>query len=203
MATGGMPPMGRERRRKGPINRIRRLLYGLLLLAAAPGAAPADELAYIGKYRVQPPAATAPQYAANVILQGVLTLYVNPATAAPGIALDAVTVQLALPGDAAAPQFRIGAEPMDDGTGTTFELPVADFGSFRLGLLAQRSAELSGWSLGGTLELVRDLGERIVAAVPQLRVQELHAREARYLAFEAVLRRKPQQASQLDFRWRI
>ena len=52
-----MQPVGRERRRKGPINKLRRLLYGLLLAAAAGGAA-ADELVYVGKYKVRQIAAS-------------------------------------------------------------------------------------------------------------------------------------------------
>jgi len=71
METTEKPPTGRERRRKGPVNAVRRFLYGMLLLAAAPGAAAADALASIGKFRghTAPPA---PARAALATLQGLL-----------------------------------------------------------------------------------------------------------------------------------
>jgi hypothetical protein len=196
-----MPLTGRERRRKGPINRIRRLLYGALLLAAAPGAQPADELGYVGKYRNAPVAAAQAEQAL-VRVQGLLMLRVNDAQD-PDVALDAITAQL--PRAGATPQFSIAPLRRENGRfGATFELPVDEFGGFQLNLLAQRSPVLSAWSLGGTLELVRIGGERYTAAIPELRVQELHALEIRFLAFETSLRRRhPDAAPDLDFAWRI
>jgi len=199
MATDSKQPTGRERRRKDPINRIRRLFYGLLLLAATPGAAPADELAYIGKFRGLPQTATSPHQAALVTLQGLLVLRAS-AAGNPDVTLDTVTAQVTDPGTGQAPQFSISAAR----SGSAFELPIEDFGEFRLQLLAQPSVAFAAWSLAGTLELARVGGEQLSTALPELRVQGLHARELRYLAFEAALRRKaPEAKPQLDFRWRI
>jgi hypothetical protein len=201
MAMGERPPSGRERRRKGPINRIRRLLYGALLLAAAPGAAAVDELAHFGKYRYVP-ATTASAPAALVRVQGLLMLRVNDLHD-PDVVLDAVTAQL--PQADATPQFSIAPVRREQGRfGADFELPVDGFGEFRLNLLAQRSPILSAWSLGGSMELARSTGERYVAAVPELRVQELHAREIRFLAFETSLEQgRSGGAPELEFHWRI
>jgi hypothetical protein len=200
MASGEQPPIGRERRRKGPINRIRRLLYGALLLAAAPGASAIEQLADIGKYRHAP--AVAEQQAALVRVQGLLMLKLNEHQD-PDVMLDAVTAQL-LQSDAM-PQFSIAPVRRDNGRfGADFDLPVDEFGDFRFSLLAERSAVLSAWSLGGTLELARTSGERYVARVPELRVQELHAREIRFLAFETSLERgRIGTGPELEFRWRI
>jgi len=200
MGVGGTPPMGRERRRKGPINRVRRFLYGALLLAAAPGAAAIDELADVGKYRNVPVAAA--QQAALVRVQGLLMLRVNDQQD-PDVVLDAVTAQL-LQADAM-PQFSIAPVRRDNGRfGADFDLPVDDFGDFRLNLLAERSPVLAAWSLGGTIELARITGERYAARVPELRVQELHARELRFLAFETSLQRgRIGEGPELEFRWHI
>jgi len=200
MAVGDVPPTGRERRRKGPINRIRRLLYGALLLAAAPGAAAVDELAHIGKYRNVPAAAAQP--AALVRVQGLLMLRLNEQQD-PDVVLDAVTAQL--PSLEAAPQFSIAPLRREHGRfGADFGLPVEEFGEFRLSLLAERSPVLSAWSLGGSIELERVTGERYSARVPELRVQEMHAREIRFLAFDTSLARgRAGQEPQLEFRWRI
>jgi hypothetical protein len=200
MVVGATPPTGRERRRKGPINRIRRLLYGALLLAAAPGAAAIDDLADVGKYRNVPVAAA--QQAALVRVQGLLMLRVNEQQD-PDVVLDAVTAQL-LQADAM-PQFSIAPVRRDNGRfGADFDLPVDDFGDFHLNLLAERSPVLAAWSLGGTIELARITGERYAARVPELRVQELHARELRFLAFETSLERgRIGEGPELEFRWHI
>ena len=44
------PPEGRERRRTDFYGRVRRIMYGVLLAAASPGAMAADELGAIGQY---------------------------------------------------------------------------------------------------------------------------------------------------------
>ena len=200
MAVGERPPSGRERRRKGPINRIRRVLYGALLLAAAPGAAAIDELAHYGKYHNVP--VVAAEQAALVRVQGLLMLRVNEQHD-PDVVLDAVTAQLPLAD--AVPQFSIAPVRRDNGRfGADFDLPVDEFGEFRLNLLAERSPVLSAWSLGGTIELARISGERYAARVPELRVQEMHAREIRFLAFETSLSRgRIGEGPSLEFRWRI
>jgi len=201
MAVGEGAPVGRERRRKGPINRIRRLLYGALLLAAAPGAAAVDELAHVGKYRNVTIAANA-QQAALVRVQGLLMLRLNEQQD-PDVTLDAVTAQL--PTAEATPQFSIAPVRRENGRfGADFDLPVDEFGAFRLNLLAERSAVLAAWSLGGAIELERPSGQRYAARVPELRVQEMHAREIRFLAFETSLERgRIGQEPRLEFRWRI
>lgn len=200
MVAGEKLPIGRERRRKGPVNRIRRFLYGALLLAAAPGASAIEALADVGKYRVAP--AAAEQQAALVRVQGLLMLRVNEHQD-PDVVLDAVTAQL--PRSDAMPQFSIAAVRRDNGRfGADFDLPVDEFGDFHVSLLAERSAVLSAWSLGGTIELARTSGERYAARVPELRVQELHAREIRFLAFETSLARgRAETGPELEFRWRI
>lgn len=202
MATGAVPPTGRERRRKGPINRLRRLMYGLLLLAAAPGVVVGDELAHFGKYHGLP-VAESPERFALVTLQGLLVLRAGE-TDRPEITLDAVTAQVPQSGAAQAPQFRVAAaRRRASSDATDFDLPVTDFGEFHLSLLAQPSAALSAWSLGGTLELVRAGGARLVAAVPELRILDMHGSEARFIPFEAALKRKRTPDAVLSFRWRI
>lgn len=198
-----MPPTGRERRRKGPINRLRRLMYGVLLLAAAPGVVAGDELAQFGRYH-NLPVAQAPERVALATLQGLLVLRAG-ATDRPEIALDAVTAQVPQAGAAQVPQFQLTPTPhAASGDGIDFDLPVAEFGSFRLSVLAQPSTAFSAWSLTGTLELVRATGERLLATVPELRILELHGSEARYLAFEAAVKRKRSpEGADLTFRWRI
>lgn len=45
-----LQPSGRERRRTDIYGRARRLMYGLLLLAASPGAMASDPMAELGRY---------------------------------------------------------------------------------------------------------------------------------------------------------
>lgn len=201
MAFGGVPPSGRERRRRDPINRIRRFLYGLLLLAAAPGALAADELAAVGKYRAQP--VTQSARADLATLQGLLVLRAGSGDA-PDVSLDSVTAQVPQLGGET-PQFRITAGRIAGPDGVAFDLPVSELGEFQLKLQTGRSAELSAWSLGGTLEmLAASSRRRHVAAIPTLRIHDMHGREVRYLAFDASLKQDGASADpQLAFRWRI
>lgn len=210
-----MHAAGRERRRKGPVNRVRRFLYGLLLAASAPGAMAADELAALGQYRVQPrpAAAVAPERAAVLAtLQGLIMIHAETVAAAeaplrsqlghPRIALDTVTARVQHSGDA--PLFRVSVSDLPsirDGVG--FDLAVPDLGNFHLNLYARRNARSEGrrwevnagepesapaWSLGGTLELVRVVdGQRHVAFVPEL-LFDLSGQEGNYLPFQASLR---------------
>jgi hypothetical protein len=202
MALGGVPPEGRERRRKDLVGRTRRFLYGLLLLAAAPGAIAADELASVGKYRTQA-VTQAAQQTDIATLQGLLVLR-NGTGDAPEVALDTATAQLAQPGAGPAPQFRISPAPSSGPDGVAFDLPVGDLGEFQLKLRTERSAALSAWSLGGTLEmLAAATRRRHVAAIPTLRIHDMHGREVRYLAFDASLRTGAAGEEQLAFRWRI
>ena len=195
MATTGTPPMGRDRRRTDLYGRVRRFLYGLLLLAAAPGAVAVEELAHFGRYRVGQAVAT-PEARPLATVQGLVVLRADPADdgdGPPRLALDTVTAQLDQADAERAPQFRITAIE----SGGAFDLPVSDFGDFRLNLLLHRD-EMAAWALGGTLELERPVdGGRHVAAVPPVRVQGLHRSETRYLPFEIALLR-----SQLTFKWR-
>lgn len=207
-----MPPTVRERRRRDAIGRIRRFLYGVLLLAATPGAVAADELAHVGKYR-SIAVASAPERTLIATLQGLLVahaeLVVSPATPLyahsghPRMSLDTVSARVHEGVDA--PRFRVAASDgraLRDGIG--FDLGVADFGNFHLNLYARRNARTEGqrwamgagedgdgsrrWSLGGTLELVRTLGgERFVAVVPEL-LLDLPPEGTRFLPFEASLK---------------
>jgi hypothetical protein len=202
MGTTTMPPMGRERRRKGPVNRVRRFLYGVLLLAAAPGATATDELASVGKFRDQiaPPA---PERAALATVQGLLVLRAR-ADGGPHVSLDSATAQVPQQDSGLAPQFRVSAERTPEDHGTAFDLPVTDLGDFRLTLRSERSILLSAWSLGGTLEvrLAHGRGSKVVP-VPTLRINDMYGQETRYLAFDAAVTQHPSGEPQIAFRWRI
>jgi hypothetical protein len=207
-----MHAVGRERRRKGPVNRVRRFLYGLLLAASAPGAMAADELAALGQHRPPAHSATAatPQRAAVLAtLQGLIMIHAESASAAeeplhnqagyPRIALDTVTARVQHADDA--PLFRVSVRDLPsirDGVG--FDLAVPDLGNFHLNLHARRNArpdrrrsasageQAPVWSLGGTLELVRVVdGARHVAFVPELLFDPSRQEES-YLPFQASLR---------------
>jgi hypothetical protein len=176
-------------------------MYGLLLLAAAPGVVAGDELAHFGRFHSLP-VAQAPERVALATLQGLLVLRAGE-TDRPEFTLDAVTAQVPQSGAAHSPQFRVAtSRRRTNSDAAEFDLPVADFGEFHLTLLAQPSAALSAWSLGGTLELVR-AGVRLVAAVPELRLLDMHGSEARFIPFEAALKRKRTPEATLSFRWRI
>lgn len=209
-----MLPSGRERRRKGPVNRLRRLLYGVLLLAAAPGAVAADELAAVGQHR--PQTSPASSRIVQATLQGLVLLHAErveaPETTVQGagyprIALDTVTARLLEPAAADTLLLRIEVHQgglLRDGVG--FDLEVPDFGMFHLNLYSRRNAATAGkrwalgvgdtgidppsqtWSLGGTLEMVRMIeGGRHLAFVPELLV-DLARGETRYLPFQASLK---------------
>ena len=183
-------------------------MYGLLLLAAAPGALAADELASIGKYRT-PSTSHSQQQAALATLQGLLVLRAGKDDA-PEVSLDSATAQVpqqsAWQQDAGrAPQFRIEPARSAGPDGVAFGLPVAEFGEFQLNLKTERSAAFSAWSLGGTLEVLAAASrKRHVAAVPTLRINDMHGREIRYLAFDASLKQGAAgEDPQLAFSWRI
>ena len=207
-------PTGRERRRRDLYGRVRRFLYGLLLLAAAPGAVAADEMASLGKFKAQSRAVvTASEQAVLATLQGLIMVNAEPAanpessihsqSGYPRIALDTITARLPEAGDA--PLFRVAVtegRSIRDGIG--FDLAVPDLGHFHLNLYTRRNAKTEGrrwgvtgaesasgaraWSLGGTLELVRTIdGERHVAFVPELLFDLSEARQS-YLPFQASLR---------------
>jgi hypothetical protein len=190
MATVARPPQGRERRRKGLVNKIRRFVYGILLVAAAPGATAADELAAYGKYRDTPATSsdTAPRALATV--QGLVALRAEASFAGSPmrLELDTVTVRIHGDGSEPAPQFLIAAVPSGDG----FELMLADLGTLRLDLLLDYIEDGQALSLGGTLALASQ-----VAVVPAQRVSQSRSREMRYLPFEVSVLE-----SDLAFRWR-
>ncbi len=195
--------MGRERRRKDLYGRVRRFLYGLLLLAAAPGAVAVEELAYIGKYRGAQAAAAASQSRALARLQGLILLGGSAQDdAPPRIALDTVTAEIPEQGAEQVPHFLVSAAPAARvRDGAEFDLAVAEFGTFGLDL--QLKADTGAWIVGGALELSRALGPaRYVAVVPEVRVQGLHRTETRYLPFEASLKQVAGASPQLTFKWR-
>jgi len=209
-----MLPVGCERRRKDLYGRVRRFVYGLLLLAAAPGAMAADEMASLGKYRAQPlPASSAAEQVVLATLQGLVMIHADTALSPdmpiqgqagyPRIALDTITARM--PETAEAPLFRVAVSDgrsIRDGMG--FDLAVPDIGNFHLNLYARRNARTEGrrwavhsgglqgpdrhWSLGGTLELVRTIdGGRHVAFVPEL-LFDLSDAQSSYLPFQASLK---------------
>jgi hypothetical protein len=208
-----MQQAGRERRRTDLYGRARRFAYGLLLLAAAPGAMAADELAAFGQHRAAArPAASASERAVVATLQGLVMVHAergaNPDAPIqdqhgyPRVALDTITARL--PEAAEAPLFRVSVSEgrsLRDGVG--FDLAVPDIGNFHLNLYARRNARTGGerwaltdaakqpgqaWSLGGTLELVRTIdGGKHVAFVPEL-LLDLSDAPARYLPFQASLK---------------
>lgn len=207
-----MPQMGRERRRTDLYGRARRFVYGLLLLAASPGAMAADELAALGQHRaVAPPVASASGRAVLATLQGLIMVHaersIGPDTPLqdqhgyPRVALD--TISARLPEATESPLFRVAVSEgyaLRDGLG--FDLAVPDLGNFHLNLYTRRNARTGGerwaltdatipdqaWTLGGTLELVRTIdGEKHVAFVPELRI-DLSDAPAHYLPFQASLK---------------
>lgn len=209
-----MPPSGRERRRTDAYGRARRFVYGILLLAAAPGAIAADGLSDLGKYRATAAAAAAPAQALVATLQGLVMIHaeqvVSPATPLyghtgyPRMALDTVTARVHE--GLEPPRFRVaGGDGRSVRDGVGFDLNVGDVGNFHLNLYARRNAKTGGrryalnedreapdpgapWSLGGTLELVRTIsGERYVTVVPELQL-DLSGSETRYLPFQASLK---------------
>lgn len=206
-----MPPRDRDRRRQGLGNRLRRLLYGALLLAASPGAIAVDPLGAVGQFR--PQTAVAPVRLLQASLQGLILLHAeeSPGAAAPiqgndypRIGLDTVSARLQPPAphDATVLRLDISEESrLRDGVG--FDLEVPDFGHFHLNLYSRRNAQTPGrrwgatlgdensagprrtWSLGGTLELVRTIdGGRHLAFIPELHV-DMGDNETRYLPFQA------------------
>lgn len=203
---------GRERRRKGPINKLRRLLYGLLLTAASGGVA-ADELAYVGKYKVRQ-VASATQQGLQFTLQGLVLLHAESAespetpiqgNAYPRIALNSLSARTQAPAADKALQLSVTVSEggsIRDGCG--FNLAVPDLGNFHLSLYTRRNARTGGkrwsldladgdssgaesrtWSLGGSLEMVRTVdGGRHLAFVPELLV-DLDDRQSLFLPFQA------------------
>lgn len=207
-----MQPMGRERRRKGPLNKLRRFLYGLLL-AAASGGVTADELAYVGKYKVSQAAATT-QQGVQVTLQG-LVLFLAERTESPDtpiqghghprIALDTMTARMQESALGRSPLLSLTVSEngsVRDGVG--FDLDVPAFGKFHLSLFARQNARTEGkrwsmdladgtpagaetriWSLGGSLEMVRIVdGGRHLTLVPEL-LLDLGDQRLRYVPFQA------------------
>lgn len=196
MANSDSLPAGRDRRRRDPASRALRVLYGLLLTLAAPGTIAADELAYFGQYRSLSQAATNERHFVTTVL-GLVVLRHPPADVpdlVPRVGLDAVTARIQRPDSAAAPNAAISTAPR----GAGFDLRVPDAANFHLNLRVQRDGENTAWSLGGTLETA----DARPAAVPELRIQDLHRHESRYLPFELSLVQPDDTDPRLAFRWR-
>lgn len=186
--------VGRDRRRKGPIARLRRLMYGVLLLAAAPGVACADELAYVGKVRHSTPASSPYASIVQATIEGLVLLHADPVDSPdtpiqgngyPRVALDSVNArvfQAASSNPSLVKLTVLQTGQVRDGVG--FDMRVPDLGNFHLNLYSRRNARTEGrrwamnmaegverrtWSVGGSLEVVRTLdGDRQVAFVPEL-----------------------------------
>jgi hypothetical protein len=190
-------PAGRDRRRRDPASRVRRVLYGLLLTLAAPGTIAADELAYFGQYRALPQTAAPERHFVTTVL-GLVVLRHPPADVAdlvPRVGLDAVTARIQRPGSGSAPNAAISTAPR----GTGFDLQVPEAAHFYLSLRMQRDSDNTAWSLGGTLETA----DARPAAVPELRIQDLHRHETRYLPFELSRMQLGDTDPRLAFRWRV
>lgn len=201
-----MPPGGRERRRTDLYGRTRRFLYGLLLLAAAPGAMAADEMASIGRYKAAPPVASTAEKLVTATLQGLVLLHATDEQSTlqpngyPRLGLDTVTGRVADTALADSPLFSVAVSEggaIRDGLG--FDMALPDVGNFHLNLYARSGARTSGkrftmsgdatparsWSLGGSLELVRTTdGSKHVAFVPEL-LLDVDTAGKRYLPFQA------------------
>lgn len=196
MANSYSLPAGRDRRRRDPASRVRRVLYGLLLALAAPGTIAADELAYFGQYRGLSQTATTERHFMTTV-QGLVVLRHPPADVAdivPRVGLDAVTARIQQPDSGTAPNAAISTAPRGSG----FDLRVPEAANFYLSLRVQRDRENIAWSLGGTLETA----DARPAAVPELRIQDLHRQETRYLPFELSLVQPSGTEPRLAFRWR-
>lgn len=200
---------GRERRRTDLYGRARRYLYGVMLLATAPAAIAADQLALVGRYR--PPLAVTASTAEfiSATLQGLVLLHARertdpaaPLSQSPLISLDTVTAHVTDDAGGEVPRFRVAVVEtglLRDGAG--FDLTVPEIGNFHLNLYARNNAKTDGkrwtvgdagiphsWSLGGTMELVRTLdGGRHFAFVPELKL-DIDDSRARYLPFQASIK---------------
>lgn len=182
--------MGQERRRKDPISRIKRLLYGLMLLLAVPvGAAAAA-----GKVRTE-----------LVTVGGILVLRAG-ADGGPEVSLESATARVPQ-GGGEPTQFRVEAQRAAGGDGTAFDVTIGELGRFRLLLRSERTVALSAWSLGGTVEAAlsadRAAAPAATVAVPTLRINDMYGNETRYIAFDASIRQDAAEPPELAFRWRI
>jgi hypothetical protein len=196
MANSYSLPAGRDRRRGDPVSRVLRVLYGLLLTLAAPGTIAADELAYFGQYRALSQSATTERHFVTTVL-GLVVLRHPPADIpdlVPRVGLDAVTARIQRPDSGTAPNASISTAPR----GAGFDLRVPEAAHFFLSLRLQRYGDNTAWSLGGTLETAAARP----APVPELRIQDLHRHETRYLPFELSLVQPTDTDPQLAFRWR-
>lgn len=197
MATLG-PPLGRERRRTDLYGRVRRFLYGILLLAASPGAYPTDEIAHVG--RVRAPAAAEAQSVSLAQIQGLLVLHSQPvAGLPPTMTLDSVTAQVQDPGSGQAPFFRIAPRA----EGGHFALPITDFGSFDLRLQVRTDPLHPEWSLAGSLHLQHTAeGAEHRAEIANLRITP--GGNTIYVPFEVSLQQSRDAPDpELTFRWRV
>lgn len=199
-------PTGRERRRTDLYGRVRRFLYGLLLLAAAPGAMAADEMASIGRYKAAPAVVSAAQKLVTATLQGLVLFHAGDEgnslqpNGYPRLGLDTITGRVQ---DGAVPDSPLFSVAVTDGPqirdGMGFDLALPDIGNFHLNLYARDGAKTNGkrfsvsgnevaphtWSLGGSLEVVRTIdGSRHVAFVPEL-LLDIDNTGKRYLPFQA------------------
>lgn len=196
MANSNSLPAGRDRRRRDPASRVRRIFYGLLLALAAPGTIAADELAYIGQYRGLSQIAAPDRHLVTTVL-GLVVLRHPPVDVpdiVPRVGLDAVTARIQRPDAGTAPNAAISTAPRGSG----FDLRVPEAANFYLSLRVQRDRENTAWLLGGTLETAAARP----AAVPELRIQDLHRHETRYLPFDLSLVQPGDSDPHLAFRWR-
>lgn len=171
---------GRERRRRGVVNRLRRLAYGLMLSCSLP--VTAGQPAAAPSPRSDRGAESASSRSSSASIQGLLAMVANlPADPATPLGTDDdyghlafEDVALRLEDPRGSAKLRLQLMPMErlrDGLGLHVQVP--DLGALHLTLYARRGggAARSAWSLGGSMELVRMTdGSRQLAFVPELSV---------------------------------
>lgn len=182
--------MGRERRRKGAVNRLRRFFYGLMLLVAMPIAAVSNALAGTAQ-RAQAPQPPTEQ----VAMDGMLLLRAGP-EGSPLASLESASVRGRESANAL-PRI-VSRHRQGD-----FDITVPGMGLMRLQLHTERDPALSAWSLGGALEASLPNGRVIAADVPVLRINDMFGGETRQLAFDASVEADPAGTHRIAFRWRI
>lgn len=198
---------GRERRRKGPINRLRRVAYGVMLGVSLPTAASEPPLS--PRLPTDRGANSGPQRWLTAGVEGLVAVSAREA-ADPATPmgteddyghLDFEDIALDFDDPRAGSSLQVSVvQPslMRDGLGLDVAIP--DLGALRLNLYARRVAHgATGWdfmqadaapvwSLGGSLELVRTGdGSRQLAFIPELTVDG-NALSGNKLGFSASVR---------------
>lgn len=203
---------GRERRRRGPVNRLRRIAYGLVLSASMP--ATAAELDAAPSLPMKPAVDSAPERVLMAGIEGFLTLAseISADPAAPigsdrdyaHLSFEDLATELDDPRAGSALRITVAQNSLlREGLG--FDVAIPDLGSLRLNLYARQNGTTEGpratilsaletdrttpaWSFGGSMELVRTRdGARQLAFVPELCIDASAITRGR-LGFSAAVR---------------